>query len=56
MFLKGINTVLHNWRIKNQLDATYNALACSPDTTPAEPHLTSNLQQTKICTISDSQH
>jgi len=23
------------------------ALACSPDTTPAYPHLTSNLQQTK---------
>ena len=48
--------------IKNQLDATYYfivlligstcfghcySVGCSPDTTPAEPYLTSNLQQTK---------
>ena len=86
-------TVHHcdNWRIKNQLDATYfivlrigstcfghyyahhqelatimlittlvvsflvccsRTLACSPDTTPTKPHLTSNLQQTKIETTS----
>ena len=25
----------------------YHIIACSPDTTPAYPHLTSNLQQTK---------
>ena len=37
--------------ISNFIDTTRNlkssALACSPDTTPAYPHLTSNLQQTK---------
>jgi len=29
------------------LQAKARAIACSPDTTPAYPHLTSNLQQTK---------
>ena len=31
-------------------------LACKPDTAPAEPHLISNIQQTKVCAMSDSQH
>jgi len=37
-------------------EKTSRAVACNPDTTPAYPHLTSNLQQLKVCTISDSQY
>jgi len=32
-------------------EKTSRALACSPDTTPAKPHLTSNIQQTKVRTV-----
>jgi len=37
-------------------EKTSRAITCSPDTTPAYPHLSSNLQQLKVCTISDSQY
>ena len=32
------------------------ASAGSPDTTPAEPHPDSSTQQSKVCTVSDTQH
>ena len=37
-------------------EKTSRAIAYSPDTTPAYPHLTSNLQQPKVCRTSNSQH
>ena len=51
LFQMAINPHPHTLHEKSS-----RAITCSPDTTPAYPHLTSNLQQPKVCTISDSQY
>jgi len=37
----------YSWDAKTECRIVMNIPGCSPDTTPAKPHLTSTLQQTK---------
>jgi len=43
----GTIRTVHTTGVVSGLQAKARALVCSPDTTPAYPHLTSNLQQNK---------